>query len=350
MISLTKLGAGTLVLNQANTYTGTTTITAGTIQLGSGAATGSLSTSSGINIGTGATFAVNQSDTVTQGTEFGFVGGLGGFTQAGSGTTVLNQANTFSGTTTVSAGTLSLTNALALQNSALVTTIGTSTMGAFSALTIGGLSGSRDLGSADVLFGYTGNVTALTLNPQTGVSVTYSGIISNGSGAMSLTKTGAGTQILTGANTYTGATIINAGTLTIGAGGSLSASSVLQINGGTFSYGNTAASQTLNGLAVGAGNSTVNNTAACSNPDPGRNHPDGKYLWHGQFRHPDRPDQHHDWNHQRHHRALGDHRCHHHAEIRRGFSGWQHSRPTSPHSPPEPRPRPTLWPTSPTRR
>ena len=93
------------------------------------------------------------------------------------------------------------------------------------------------------------------------ITVTYGGVISDGSGAMTLTKTGAGTQILTGANTYTGPTIINAGTLTIGVGGSISSSSALQINGGTFSNSNTTG-QTLNGLTVGAGNATVSNTAA----------------------------------------------------------------------------------------
>ncbi|MES2981528.1 MAG: autotransporter-associated beta strand repeat-containing protein [Verrucomicrobiota bacterium] len=265
VLGLTKLGTNTLTLDQDNTYTGATFISAGTLQLGNGSTTGKLSTSSSIlNNGT---FTINRSDAVVQGTDFSAapIVGTGAFIQAGTGTTTLNAANTFSGTTTVSAGTLTLTNALALQNSALVTTTGTTTLsGITGALTIGGLSGSRDLGSANVLSGYTGNISALTLNPQTGVSVTYSGIISDATVGMSLTKTGAGTQILSGANTYTGATIVNAGVLTLGSGanGSLSSLSALQVgSGGTFNYARTGSGQTLAGLTVNTGVSTINNTS-----------------------------------------------------------------------------------------
>ena len=256
-IGLTKLGTGTLVIDKANTYTGATTISAGTLQLDAG---GVIAIATPIL--NNATFAINSAGSVSQGTNFGFISGTGAVTNAGAGTLTLNLANTYSGLTSATSGTIALTNALAIQNSALVTTSGTTTYAGAAALTIGGLSGATgDLGSANVLNGYTGLVTALTLNPQTGVSVTYGGIISDGSGTMSLTKTGAGTQILTGANSYTGATIVNAGNLSVGVGGSLSASSVLQINGGIFSYANTSIGLTLNGLAVG-GNSTVSNTAA----------------------------------------------------------------------------------------
>jgi autotransporter-associated beta strand protein len=105
---LTKLGAGTAVLDQANTYTGVTTVGAGTLQIGGGGAGGSLSTGSAITVASGAILAVNQSDTVTQGTDFSGapISGAGGFAQAGSGTTILNAANTYTGGTTVSAGTL----------------------------------------------------------------------------------------------------------------------------------------------------------------------------------------------------------------------------------------------------
>ena len=254
-IGLTKLGTGTLILDKANTYTGPTTISAGTLQLNAGGVIATPITNNAI-------FSINSAAAVTQGTNFGLIGGTGAVTNAGTGTLTLNLANTYSGTTTASAGTIALANSLAIQNSALVTTSGTTTYSGGAALTTGGLSGATgDLGSANVLNGYTGLVTALTLNPQSGVTVTYGGVISDGSGAMSLTKTGAGTQILTGVNTYTGATIVNAGTLTIGVGGSISSSSALQINGGTFSNGNTSG-QTLNGFTVGAGNATVSNTAA----------------------------------------------------------------------------------------
>jgi autotransporter-associated beta strand protein len=58
-------------------------------------------------------------------------------------------------------------------------------------------------------------VTGITLNPGNAVTTTYSGIIADGAAGMTLAKSGAGTQVLQGANTYTGATTVNAGKLTL---------------------------------------------------------------------------------------------------------------------------------------
>lgn len=108
--ALTKGGAGTLTLSGANTYTGATTISAGTLQLGDGGTTGTLSTSS--TIMNNGTFTINRSDAVAQGTDFSgsVITGTGGLTQTGAGVTTLTVANTYSGATTVSAGTLLANN------------------------------------------------------------------------------------------------------------------------------------------------------------------------------------------------------------------------------------------------
>jgi autotransporter-associated beta strand protein len=107
---LTKTGAGTLTLSAANTYGGVTSVNGGTLALGSGGTGGSLSTSSAISVASGATFAVNQSDTVTQGTDFSgaAITGAGGFIQAGAGTTVFNGSGMlgYSGSTAITGGTL----------------------------------------------------------------------------------------------------------------------------------------------------------------------------------------------------------------------------------------------------
>ncbi|MGL6073984.1 MAG: beta strand repeat-containing protein [Fimbriiglobus sp.] len=108
--SLTKAGGGRLQLTGASTYTGATSITAGTIELGNGGTTGSLNTASAISIATGGLLRITQSDTVTQGTDFSgsAITGAGGITQSGTGTTILNALNTYTGTTSVTRGTLTL--------------------------------------------------------------------------------------------------------------------------------------------------------------------------------------------------------------------------------------------------
>ncbi|MEO7101630.1 MAG: autotransporter-associated beta strand repeat-containing protein [Luteolibacter sp.] len=266
-------------LTAANTYTGATTVTAGTLSVGSlanggsnsniGASTNaagnlvlnggtlqytgaavstdrlfSLQSSSSINAsGSG---AVNFTNTGSMGFNGGTAAktltltgtntgantiaavigdntGATSVTKSGAGTWVLSGANTHTGATTVSAGTLTLSNALALQNSALDTTnsiAGTSTAGlktTVTTLTMGGLTGNKDLASVFTTTsgGYSA-VTALTLNPGTGVTNTYSGVIANGAAGMTLTMTGLGTQTFSGANTYTGATAVNTGTLKAG--------------------------------------------------------------------------------------------------------------------------------------
>ena len=146
--------------------------------------------------------------------------------KTGSGTLSLTGANTYTGVTTVSGGLLTLSNALALQNSTLDTAASNASSSAttglkttVTTLTLGGLSGNKDFSTLfDSTNGY-GSVTALTLNPGTGATPNYSGDIANGASGMTLTKTGLGSQTLGGANTYTGITTISAGTLKLGATG-----------------------------------------------------------------------------------------------------------------------------------
>lgn len=96
---------GTEILTGANTYTGTTTIVAGTLQIGSGGTAGAIAGQSVVNNGE---LIFNRSDALTYS---GVISGTGALTQAGSGTLVLNGVNTYTGLTTIAAGRLEVGDA-----------------------------------------------------------------------------------------------------------------------------------------------------------------------------------------------------------------------------------------------
>jgi fibronectin-binding autotransporter adhesin len=257
---LTKSGAGTLALTGASTFGGTLSVLQGTLSIGTindsssngvlgnsanavalgntGGVTGTLqytggtaSSTKSFTLATGGTgaFQIDGADTTL--TLSGVVSGSGNLTKSGPGTLILAGANTFTGTVTTTGGTLALGSAGALQTGIYTTSTGGLDVTGFPALTLGGLGGSVNLATA--ISGY-GSVTGLTLNPQGTGSVTYSGVIANGSGATTLTKTGTGTQILSGANTYTGATSVTGGLLLINSPGVLDAASAVSVSAGAI--------------------------------------------------------------------------------------------------------------------
>jgi autotransporter-associated beta strand protein len=94
----------------------------------------------------------------------------------------------------------------------------------------------------------------LTLQGSSTAANTIGGAIVNSSSATSLTKAQAGTWVLSGVNTFTGNTTISGGTLTIGGAGSLGNGSYAGTiaNSGAFIY-NSSVAQTLSGVISGAG-------------------------------------------------------------------------------------------------
>ena len=171
--SVTQQGSGTTVLTGNSNYTGGTTISAGTLQLGAGGTTGSIVG----DVANNGALVFNRADAYTFG---GLISGGGAVTQAGAGTTVLTADNTYAGGTTISAGTLQLGN--------------------------GGGTGS--------VAGPISNAGTLVVDRNN--NVVLAGPI-RGSGK--LVQQGVGDTFLTGDNTYSGGTVISAGTLRLGAGG-----------------------------------------------------------------------------------------------------------------------------------
>jgi autotransporter-associated beta strand protein len=252
-------GGGTI--NSPNSYTGATTISRTTGWFGTdqlfvvnanalGAADGDLTISGGYVNLLSNTITRSGNVTVSGGTiengtlsksgsnydiQGGSVGaslaGTAGLTKSGSATAALGGANTYSGGTTINGGTLSVYSAEGLGDAAGAVTVNTGgTLYTHSGLTI-----SR-----------TGDVTVnggwlTTDNNNFGtISVSGGNFIANNAavlavklaGTAGLTVGGAGETYLWTDSSYTGATVISSGTLTLGGVGAISQQSTLQIDSG----------------------------------------------------------------------------------------------------------------------
>ncbi len=140
-----------------------------------------------------------------------------GFVKTGAGLLELTNTNTYTGGTTLSAGSIELGNASAMQSSVLTDNVSgglTFTTGLGTA-NLGGLSGSGNIALADV----TGGSLTLNLRGNSSTFTTYSGVLSGGGG---LNNAG-GTLVLTNSSSnYTGPTTITGGALVVSNTGVLS--------------------------------------------------------------------------------------------------------------------------------
>lgn len=227
--SLTKSGTNTLTLTGANTYGGATVISAGTLQVGNGGTTGTLGAG---NVTNNSILAFNRSNAYIVSNA---ISGSGSLTKSGAGTTTLVGANSYSGPTTISVGTLQIGN--------------------------GGTTGT--LGTGNVT-----NNSILAFNRSN--AMTVSNVIS---GSGSVTKSGAGTLTLTAANTYTNTTTVSFGglivngsllskqlTVSVGAllGGTGTVQAVTMDAGSILSVGNSPGTMTFNGaLLLSAGSTNI---------------------------------------------------------------------------------------------
>ena len=306
--SLTKNGTGTLNLTGADSRTtGGTIINGGILNV-----TGNLADTA-VTVNTGGTYNVANTDTVgavtlaggTISNSGGFVltgtsyavqsgsvsGILGGaavaLTKTTAGTVTLSGSNTYTGITTISAGVLEAST-LANGNSGIGAATDAATNLVFGAPTatlrytgasnvttgrsltlsngIGGGATIESSGAGTLSFdntvalayGTTGQTRVLTLGGTNTGANTFSKVIANNAASpTSLTKAGAGTWVLGGVNTYTGATTVNAGTLLIN--GSTASGSAVSVLGGTLGgTGTIGGATTLNaGSKLSAGDSSA---------------------------------------------------------------------------------------------
>ena len=232
---MTYSGSGTLTLSAANSYTGLTTIGSGTLSIPvGGSLAGSLTYNSGnessiagtlggsssiLTVAAGTidlTGSVNGPSVVVSGgtlaeSASGSIAGSGANLTVSSGTATLLAANTFTGATTVSGGTLDLANQNALQNSTLTPAGGSVVFDqavAGNAFNVAGLAGSGNISLQNNAA--TPAPVALTVT-NASANATFSGSL-QGPGSLNLNSPG-GTLRVNGTSSYTGATTISAGTL-----------------------------------------------------------------------------------------------------------------------------------------
>ena len=317
---LTVGGMGDTYLWAANSYSGPTVINSGqlvlggsgaiaetsAVQIASGAAmnlTGAWApndinrtigglTGAGILWGGGGTVTVNKAsgtDTFT-----GDIQGGHGLIKSGAGDLVLGGASSYTGTTTVNAGRLVVAHGNALGGTAGGTTVangaqlmltnvtvgnealtlngaglasGSLTAGALRSIGTNTYQGKITLGSDARIFG--GSGTSLTLDVASGEAVDLAShtLTIDGAGASrindaivgtgGLTKSGSGRNTLAAANSYSGATAVNAGTLEVASGGSISSSATTVNSGGTLDVAGTAGNVTVNNGGTLKGSGTV---------------------------------------------------------------------------------------------
>jgi len=190
-------------------------------------------------------------------------GGGFGLTKLGTGATTLSStANTYTGTLSINGGTLTLaslsnsgsgsngTGTIVFDNAAIAATLtytgsgsGSMTSRGISLLGSGGAVTINSNGTGALVFkgsntnSITGNTLLTLAGTFAGADNQMSGNLADNAGnVLSLTKSGAGKWVLSGTNTYSGATTISAGTLQFSGAATLASATAITLGGGTMSY------------------------------------------------------------------------------------------------------------------
>ncbi|MFO1491098.1 MAG: autotransporter-associated beta strand repeat-containing protein [Kiritimatiellia bacterium] len=228
-LALVKQGNGMLVLSGSNSFSGNTTLGAGTIKVSSG--NGQSYNSGAVSLAAGTVFEINNTAANDVSPDIGILGdfsGSGTIRKTGSGWAYLqaNNVNAFDAFT----GTLNVQEGIFSGNVTNTPTVGAMDVAVSSGaifaiynnnMTIGGLSGSgtvvngvNNSGTDTLAVGAGNETSAFTGTLADGVAPV--GTVNT---ALALTKVGSGTLTLSGGNTYSGTTTVSSGTL-IAQGGS----------------------------------------------------------------------------------------------------------------------------------
>ncbi|MBU3665338.1 MAG: hypothetical protein FGM15_05605 [Chthoniobacterales bacterium] len=238
---LTKDGAGTLTLSGNNSFSGVLTVAEGkltvdtinnasangvlgnsanAVVLGSSGQEGFLHYIGGtagsdkaFTAASGGTAGLEVSNSATTLTLSGAIDGSGGVTKGGAGILYLTGGNTFSGPLNIHAGTLRIDGLGSLGSGASAVGLGKSGSGNTATFLYSGSTNASSSRAFDLVD--SGGLGVISVS-DSGAALTLSGAVS-GSGRFE--KSGVGSLVLVANNTYSGTTLVSAGTLSIGAGG-----------------------------------------------------------------------------------------------------------------------------------
>ncbi|MFM8985319.1 MAG: autotransporter-associated beta strand repeat-containing protein [Planctomycetia bacterium] len=274
ILGIAKVGTGTLVLTGSNTFTGGLLAREGrllvtsTSQVGSGtlAATGGMLDLNGLTVanafsitsGTIANTTINTSALTAAVSGPAVISatltGASNWTKSGTGTLVLAGNNTLTGTTTVTGGLLSISSDANLSGTA-------------SALVFNG-GGLQVTGAALASLAADRPTTFTSGQSQTfdiadpANTFTISQTLNQGTGG--LTKSGPGTLVASGTNTYTGLTTVAGGTLRMGGTSALGSGTSLTLSGGVLDLNGNPLSRS--GVLTLAGGGVTGGTLTLTGP------------------------------------------------------------------------------------
>ena len=297
-----SVSGGSASLNAGSVITNDVTVSGGTLTVSNANSVAGALRLSGGTVDGGGTITAAGGYALTNGSVGAILAGSAAVTKAGTGTVVLSAANTFTGTTTVSGGTLNIQNASALgatngatlvTNNSTLALEGDITAGAGELLTIVGGSTLRNVSGSNtyagpIFFASSGSSNAIifasdagtltlasfatntTLSSARLVEVTGSGntLVTGrftGTGSSTVTKNGSGTLTLANTNfDVGGGFIINNGSLVLATNNALGATRAVVVNGGTVDIGafnNTVGAVTLTNGAIAGSTGVLSGTS-----------------------------------------------------------------------------------------